>query len=621
MRAALCQVEVIARRPDLNTPKIIGMMAEASELGAELAIFSEAVIPGYMVGDEWENEAFMQECEACFEEIRTEAMALGISVVLGTVVERGCDGNGEDGRPIRRNVAKLIHDHGPVSLYYKTNLASYREFDDKRYFSPGDGMPEPCIVANALVSTSICEDGWHDDYESSPIDAARSERWGRITEMPLDLPHLHVNLSCSPFTKGKNKARNKRFGMLSNGFSALVYANNVGMQNNGKNVFVFDGSSTVYANGVLVGALPALEEGIGMFTVTNAAVTLEGTGTLQWQSSQTDPSVSDTLVYAIRKFCEQSGVKRAVIALSGGVDSAVSAMLHTLALGPDNVCAVNMPTQYNSGTTRQAAFKLAHNLGIKYEELPIGGVVGKVHDLVDRYGILETGLDNENTQARMRGMGVLASVAGRLGAVFPSNGNKAEVTVGYCTMGGDHAGYLAPIADLWKGEVYDLARELDAKFESPVLPHEILEIVPSAELSDAQGVDDGHGDPLTYWYHDKLFRSWIEPWCRKDIENSLTSYRYGSLLTDLGIDSSRKTDFDRLFPDAASFINDLERWWKLFKGMGAIKRVQSPPIVVVSRRAFGYDFRENLSGALFTRRYNNLKQLLLQSKGDAYETR
>lgn len=183
MRVALCQVEVIARRPDLNTPKIIGMMAEASELGAELAIFSEAVIPGYMVGDEWENEAFMQECEACFEEIRTEAMALGISVVLGTVVERGCDGNGEDGRPIRRNVAKLIHDHGPVSLYYKTNLASYREFDDKRYFSPGDGMPEPCMVANALVSTSICEDGWHDDYESSPVDAARSERWGRIDEL------------------------------------------------------------------------------------------------------------------------------------------------------------------------------------------------------------------------------------------------------------------------------------------------------------------------------------------------------------------------------------------------------------------------------------------------------
>lgn len=610
MKVAVCQAEVVARRPDINTPKIISFMRTAKELRADVAVFSEAVIPGYMVGDEWENKAFLKECDACRVDVLAAARSIGINVVIGTVRSAG-GVTAENGREALYNVASVISpEAGEKYIHRKTNLANYREFDDKRHFVSGKRPQQPCEIAGGLISASICEDGWNDDYSRSPIDEAR--RYPQQYSTVVTPPHLHVNLSCSPFTKGKNSARNKRFGSHSMGFTALVYVNNVGIQNNGKNVFVFDGSSTVYANGVVVGALPALQEGIGIFTVANDGVTLEDTGTLQWQPCQTDPSVGDTLVYAIHKFCEQSGISRVAIALSGGIDSAVSAMLHVLALGPDSVFSVNMPTRYNSQTTRGAAALLASRLGIKHAELPISGVVSELCGLVDQYGVPETELNSENTQARMRGMGVLASLAGRAGAVFPSNGNKAETTVGYCTIGGDHSGYLAPIADLWKEEVYDLARELDGMFASPVLPSEILSIVPSAELSDAHNVDQGHGDPLTYWYHDKLFRSWIEPWCRNDIEDSLDSYKHGTTLEELDIAEDRRDDFERLFPDAASFISDLERWWKLFKGMGAVKRVQSPPIVVVSRRAFGYDFRENLAGAMFTRRYLELKQQLLQ---------
>lgn len=606
---AICQIKVVARRPDINTANVIKHMLEARRCGADIVVFGEMTVPGYMVGDDWEDMSFIRDCISYTEDIDRAAEDLGIQVVIGSVTLGA--GNHEDGRPAKHNSAIILG--AGRGEYHKTNLPNYREFDDKRYFVSGAGerYTQSGIVPNGMNFTmSICEDGWDDDYDTKPLQDAAAF----FSDDPLGFPHVHFNLSCSPFTTGKNSARNRRFAKHSERFSALFYVNNVGIQNNGKNVFVFDGSSTVYVNGAAIAALPPLVECSGMVKVTDTGIVV---GAGPWMADQTDPETHEVLTYAIKEFSAQSKIRRAVIGLSGGVDSALSVMLHVKALGPENVLAVNMPTQYNSETTKGIAREIADNLGIKYMVIPIESSRDAITQEIDKALCLagdgwanEYAEDGENIQARMRGAGVQAALAGGLRAVFPNNGNKAEVTVGYCTLGGDHMGYLAPLGDLWKHEVYQTAKELEATFGKRILPDELFTVKPSAELSAAQNVDEGKGDPIVYWYHDKLFASWVEPWSRDSLEDTLRHYANNTLLERLGI-LDKYTEFVHLFPDAKTFISDLERWWGLFKGMGAVKRVQSPPVVVISRRAFGFDFRETLGGAYYTRGYMEIKNRLL----------
>lgn len=615
LKVAIVQMDVIAKRPDLNGQKILAAVQQAAENGAELAIFPEMAVPGYLVGDDWEDRAFIRECLDWQRDIFTLGSKLGIAVVLGNVapVHKG-NPLGEDGRTAHHNSALTYIPQVGSLQYDKTNLPNYREFDDKRYFRKGESCRDVVLYKNTRLTTSICEDGWDDDYLDKPIHDASLA--GAAFGSDVRAPHLHINLSCSPYTKGKNDARNRRFGRHSTKFDALIYVNNVGVQNNGKNVFTFDGSSTVYTNGRVLAALPPLVECIGYITInSNGSITLNDQP--EWLPTQTDPELHEVLTYGVRQFCNQSNIQRVVIGLSGGIDSALSAMIHVKALGAENVFGVNLPTKYNSKTTKGIAAEIATKLGIRYAEAPIGDAVQSVHTTVDAYlnEVLVTAdmykADAENIQARMRGMGIQAALAGGLRAVFPNNGNKAETTVGYCTMGGDHAGYLAPIGDLWKSEVYEAARAMSKTFEEEILPESIFNIVPSAELGDNHNVEQGKGDPITYWYHDRLFASWVEPWQRDNIQDTLTHYINGDLLDHLGITIDKSAKFTQLFPTAKDFIDDLERWWTLFKGLGTVKRVQAPPTLVVSRRAFGFDFRESIGTVHFTRAYTELKNRIL----------
>ena len=601
---AICQIEVVAKRPDLNAAKIIEYIRKAHAARATIAVFPEMALPGYMVGDDWEDASFVADCVHYLkEDIHTVALQLNMTVVLGTVTLGSA--NYEDGRREHFNSAVTLGDH--VTVYHKTNLPNYREFDDKRYFRAGTGygMYEH---DNLCLTTSICEDGWDDDYTAKPISQCRSAS-------PKDRLSVHVNLSCSPFTQGKNGARNRRFAQHSTGFGALIYVNSVGIQNNGKDVFVFDGSSTVYLDGHVICALPPLQECMGLVTITPRSVQVAAES--PWDIEQKDPALHDVLVYGIRKFCEQGGIKRAVIGLSGGVDSALSTLLHVKALGVENVITVNMPTQFNSDTTKGIAKTIAENLGVRYLEIPIGASVDyfmtRVHAGLYKSGITEKDFwdDTENIQARMRGAGVQAMLAAGFHAVFPNNGNKAELTVGYTTMGGDLMGYFAPLADLWKHEVYETLSAIEATFDHKIIPDALYTLKPSAELSADQSIDAGKGDPLIYWYHDRLFASWVEPWVRDSIEDTLTAYANDTLLERLNVPLDKHAEFKYLFPTAKAFIADLERWWGLFKGMGVVKRVQAPPVLVVSRRAYGFDFREAIGTVYYTRKYQALKANLL----------
>jgi NAD+ synthase (glutamine-hydrolysing) len=310
-------------------------------------------------------------------------------------------------------------------------------------------------------------------------------------------------------------------------------------------------------------------------------------------------------------------LERVLVGVSGGIDSAVSAAFFTDLLGPRNVLLVNMPSRFNTETTKGLAAELMSNLNTWSAVVSIEESVALTRRQLDGLVITRPGHEKilslsdfhlENVQARDRSARILAGLASAFDGVFPSNANKAETTVGYATLLGDHAGFLAPLADLWKHQIYALGRHLNEQvFGAPVIPEGIFDVRPSAELSDAQDPEKGGGDPMIYWYHDKLFEAWMQRWRRCAPEDILGWYADGTLTEQLRLDHP----IEDAFPDAATFIADLERWWKLFKGMGVVKRLQAPPVVAVCRRAFGFDYRESLLDPYFTREYTAVKSRLL----------
>jgi NAD+ synthase (glutamine-hydrolysing) len=617
----LVQMEVLPGRPVENTEKILNRITEARAAGRTLVVFPEMAVPGYLLGDEWERPAFLRECEACGEEIR--AASTGITVMFGNV---GIDWSrrNEDGR-VRKYNALFIAENGrflgPEDGLYpfviKTLMPNYREFDDSRHFfdtrklaaelgrDPRD-LIAPVQTACGRIGAVLCEDAWDQDYTVSPLKILGGKG--------VDFA---VNASCSPFTFNKNNKRNRVFSEAARRLQRpLVYVNNVGIQNNGKTVFTFDGASCIYdGQGSPVETLAPFTEGV-MDSTLGESLPFEVGRDLP-ATAGSDASLFDAILYGTKQFMKACGVERVVVGVSGGIDSAVVAALYRHILPADRLLLVNMPSRFNSPTTINLARELAKNLGCGYVEIPIedsvkltrvqvAGVDVRWPDGVKRLALTDFQL--ENVQARDRSSRVLAAVASSFGGVFTCNANKSEMTVGYTTLYGDLGGYLANLADLWKGEVYELGRYLnETVFRRAVIPEGSFAVVPSAELSVAQAVDEGKGDPLIYPYHDKLFRSWVEDWNRSTPEEILEWYGEGTLEQHLDYAGCVKD----LFPSPKHFIDDLERWWNHYQGMGVAKRIQAPPVLAVKRRAFGFDHRESQMGPRYTRRYEELKKQLI----------
>lgn len=619
----LVQMEIFPGRPRENTAAMLARIAEAKQTATKLLIFPEMAIPGYLLGDEWERAAFLRECEACGDEIR--AASSGLTIIFGNV---GLDWRlkNEDGR-VRKYNALFVAESGrfigptdsPYPFVIKTLMPNYREFDDSRYFHdarklacelgrPLSSLITPVVTTCGRIGAILCEDAWDSDYAVSPLQL--------LADHGVDFV---VNASCSPFTFNKNNKRNRVFAAAAARIQKpLIYVNTTGLQNNGKTVFTFDGASCIYdGKGNSIEPLSPFAEGVIDFSLSIGGEQTFGTPIMPREDDVAD--LFQAISYGTQRFMKTCGVERVVVGASGGIDSAVVAALYGCILPPERLLLVNMPSRFNSNTTISLARELARNMGCGYMEIPIEASVRLTQSQLSEIEVqwpegnrklTLTDFVMENVQARDRSARVLASVAAAFGGVFTCNANKSEMTVGYTTLYGDLGGYLANIADLWKGEVYALGRYLNRSvYKREVIPEGCFTIIPSAELSAAQAVDEGKGDPLVYPYHDCLFRAWVEDWNRVTPEEILEWYKAGTLEGHIAY-TGKVSD---LFASSREFIADLERWWNQYQGMGVAKRIQAPPVLAVKRRAFGFDHRESQMGARYTLRYAKLKKDLVGS--------
>lgn len=631
-RIALAQMEVLPGRPDLNVERMLALVDQARAGGAEVVVFSEMCIPGYIIGDAWEVDALVEDYAAYSDEIC--AQSGGLCIIFGNVAVDPMR-IGEDGRRRKFNAVYVCADERfverpglppglPAGTQAKSLHPNYRFFDDDRHFyslrklaqeqgrSPSDWiLPFEVGVqsgARFRFGVQLCEDLWCQDYgfEGDVLDTLRIYHEREAAAV--------FNLSASPWTWQKNDKRNRVVReILQRSPLPFFYVNQVGAQNNGKNVLVFDGDTTAYAAGgeALARAEPWSE------TMLLAGVAANGSSIAAPQS-EVAAEYSAILTGLRHLDYILGGGRRYLVGISGGIDSSVVACLLAQAFGPERVFAVNMPTQYNSAITQENARTLCEGLGVAYLSCPIQDLYTAVAAMIKDVALAGdageyTGLVDENIQARIRGADVLAGIAAKFGLVFTNNGNKTETALGYATLYGDVNGAIAPIADLYKVQVIQLARHLNEEvFGRETIPANLISgaTVPSAELSAAQDVTKGLGDPIKYGYHDAVLRQMIE--YRRHPLDLLRWRAEGVLLERL--EWEEEETFAGYFATMAAWIEDLE-WVDRQLRINYFKRVQSPPTIVLSKRAFGFDLRESQLPSYQPLEYRRLREQLVAREG------
>lgn len=630
LKIACGQMEIIAGRPDLNTKKMLELIGLAKNDKVDILLFPELAVPGSMIGDLWEQTDFLKDCETYGQEIIEAAQ--DIIVIFGNVAIDWKRKN-KDGHVRKYNAAfaaqdgKLVPTGQGLDYVAKTSLPAYREFDDPRYFSGQEMLLKDKRISlkngMGLVTVTLhgqeykmglllCEDGWTENY---PVNVP-----AMLKQSGAD---IFCNLSNSPFTLGKNSKRHVLFGSQAKELKLpVIYCNNTGIQNTGKNIYTFDGQSCVYGpDGMVKAAAPMFEEKLLSFSWDKEHDKIRAYAAQDELITTEDDDAEilyKTIRYGTSRFLQQTGIKRMVLGASGGIDSAVTAALFTDILGPHQVLLVNMPSRYNSELTKNLAQNLAENLGCCYTITPINESVSHtveqlytpIHNYTTNrdFKVELTGLMYENIQARDRGSRILAGFSAAFKGGISCNANKAEITVGYGTFYGDLIGLFCPLGDLWKHQVYALGKYLnESVFKRNVIPEQIFTIRPSAELSQEQTVGNG-GDPLVYEYHDYLLRAFVENWDTSSPAEILKHYIHHDLEAFLGC---RAGILSQIFHTHAAFCKDLERWYGLFTGLAVAKRIQAPPILSLSKRAFGTDYREAQLTTYYSLEYKSLKEKLL----------
>ena len=485
MKIALAQINPTIGDFEGNTDKMMRFIEKTKGLRCDLIIFSELVISGYPPRDLLERRDFLAADKAYLQKL-VDSVA-GIGVVCGCVTENP----NQEGNPLF-NSAVLFDEGKILHQAHKRLLPTYDVFDEERHFEPGREY-SPFVYKGWKLGLTICEDIWN-DKDFFPRRPYPEDPVSRIIE---EGANLVINISASPYFAGKREFKWDMLASIARKYKVpLLYVNQVG----GNDSLLFDGTSTAFdITGQLVARARDFEEDMVLFDTDTPK------GDLHPVSGTELESVLKALTMGTRDYVHKCGFSKAVVGLSGGIDSALTACIAVQALGKENALSVFMPSQYTSKENFEDTERLAKNLGIELVRLPISGIfeafLKELHPVLKDVATEVTG---QNIQARIRGT-LLMALSNKLGSLLLATGNKSETAVGYCTLYGDMCGALAVISDVPKMMVYELARFINKDKE--VIPSRILEKAPSAELKPDQKDQD---DLPPYEKLDRVLKAYVE---------------------------------------------------------------------------------------------------------------
>jgi len=545
VKIALAQINPTVGDFAGNTRKILEFASRAEAEGAGLVVFPELAVCGYPPADLLEKTVFVARAERAVDEIARWTDVPGHPAVLCGTVMQAASSVGKQAR----NVAVLL-DGGKVAFaQQKVLLPFYDVFDEQRYFEPAALQALTCVAGEPLAIT-ICEDAWNDKgfwprpmYRVDPVEVLMKE-WGSQPKELAARPRIIVNISASPYWQGKQQVREKMLAALAERHGAAVaMVNQVG----GNDSLVFDGASLVIRpDGQVAARGASFAEDLVVFDT-------EGLRALPEVAPDEVADMWKALVLGTRDYVRKCGFSKALVGLSGGIDSALVAAVAVEALGAENVVGVGMPSEYSSLGSIEDARKLAKHLGIRFELLPIHDVFAQYRKvLAPLFEGTAFGLAEENLQSRIRGA-LLMAISNKFGALVLTTGNKSEMSTGYCTLYGDMVGALAVIGDVMKTKVYALSRYVNRTAE--VIPWATIEKPPSAELRPEQRDTDSLPP---YEVLDPMLEAYVE--------------RY---LSAEQIAEEQNVDVALV----RSVIQLVER--------SEYKRQQAAPVLKVTRKAFG----------------------------------
>lgn len=538
IRVALAQMNYHTGNFESNTAKIIKAIETAKAEGTDLIVFSEMCVVGYPPRDFLEFDDFIHQSDASLKKIA--AVCQGIAAIVGAPTRNPVP-KGKD----LYNSAILLEDGQVKAVRHKTLLPNYDIFDEYRYFEP-NRVFEIVEFKGFRIALTICEDLWNNTdnplYIINPMD-----------ELIRQQPHLMINIAASPFSKVQIEKR--RQIMLENVEQykiPLFYCNLTGAQTQ----LIFDGGSMVVnADGTIADELNHFIPDGGIYELT-----IDGNQTrievlkkhLQKKHVDTLECIKQALVLGIREYFSKQDLNKAILGMSGGIDSAVVLALAVEALGKDNVKAVLLPSRYSSQHSIDDSLHMVNNLGIQHEIISIEKTFNALEEsLASSFKGLPSNLTEENMQSRSRGV-ILMALCNKFGYILLNTSNKSELAVGYGTLYGDMCGGLSVIGDLYKTEVYSLSRHINK--EQELIPENIITKPPSAELRPDQLDSDSLPD---YSLLDRILYLYIEE--RK------------------GPQEIMQTGFDPDLVKRVLRMVNMNEW----------KRLQAPPVLRVSVKAFG----------------------------------
>ncbi len=486
MKIAIAQLNPTVGDIKGNAQQILTAAKEADRLGANLLLTPELSLCGYPPRDLLMRPSFIEQMKQRVIQLATE-LPQNITALVG-IAEANSEAAKKGEKPIFNSMA-LLQAGKVKEIFHKRLLPTYDVFDEDRYFESGteaNSFVWEGEHATVHVGVTICEDLWNNESfwggRAYPIDPTE--------ELVTKGVDIVVNLSASPFVSGKQSIRERMIAHAAkqNG-CPIVYVNQVG----GNDDLIFDGRSVaVNRSGELVSRAAGFDSDLQVLTFDAGEKKALQTGEIKPLPTATEAEIWEALVLGVKDYARKCGFTKAVIGLSGGVDSAMVSAIAATALGPKNVLGILMPSPYSSGHSISDAEQLANNLGITTQTISIGKLMeGYDSTLESLFEGTESGVTEENLQSRIRGS-LLMAVSNKFGHLLLTTGNKSEMAVGYCTLYGDMNGGLAVIADVPKTSVYSICRWLNRDHE--VIPSNIITKPPSAELKPDQVDQDSLPD-------------------------------------------------------------------------------------------------------------------------------